>query len=106
MFVTPCAGSEELGRTKCQLISQKEVPLRESVELGSQVCKLVCSSQRTEDFLSGRWIELRDACLSQTLHPASNEILWRRGIQAVSMWEGQAISSIQRSVHALEAAVP
>ena len=106
MFVTPCAGSVELGRTACQLTSQKEVPQSDSFQLGTQVWKLVCSSLLREKFLRSRWIELRDTCLSQNLRPVSNEILWKRSVQAFSMWEVQAISSIQRSVHALEAAVP
>ena len=100
MFVTASAGSVELGRTACQLISQKEIPQRESFQLGTQVGKLVCRSHLREEFLGGRWIELRDTCLSQNLRPVSNEILWKRSIQAVSKREVQAISSSQRRVHA------
>ena len=106
MFVTASAGSVELGRTVCQLISQKEIPQRESFQLGTQVWKLVGSSNLREEFLRSCWIELRHICLSQNLGPVSNEIVWKRGVQAVSMWEIQFLSSIQRSVHSWEAAVP
>ena len=105
MFVTVSAGSVELGRTTFQLISEREVPQRESFQLGTQVWKLVCSSHLREEFLRSCWIELRHICLSQNLRPVSNEIVWKRGVQAVSMWEIQFLSSIQRSVHALQAAV-
>ena len=77
MFVTVSVGSVELGRTTFQLISEREVPQRESLQLGTQVWKLVCSSHLREEFLGSHWIELRDTCLSQNLHPVSNEILWK-----------------------------
>ena len=105
MFVPPCAGSVELGRTARQLIAQKEVPLRESLQLGTQGWKLVCTTRLREEVVRSHWIELRDTCLSQSLNPVSNEIPWLQRVQAVSMWEVEAISSTQRSVHALEAAV-
>ena len=105
MFITASAGSVELGRTACKLISQKEIPQRESFQLGTQVWKLVCSTPLREEFLRSCWIELRDTCHSQSLHPVSNQILWKQSVQAVSVWEVQAKSSIQRNVHALEAAV-
>ena len=105
IFVNPCAGSVELGSTACQLTSQEEVPQRDSFQQGTRVWKLVCSSLLREDLLRSRWIELRVTCRSQSLRPVSNEILWKRSIQAVNVGEGQTISSIQRSVHALEAAV-
>ena len=75
IFVTASAGSVELGRTACQLISEREVPQRESFQLGTQVSKLVWRSHLREEFLRIRWMELRDTCLSQNLHPVSNEIL-------------------------------
>ena len=105
IFVNPCAGSVELGSTACQLTSQEEVPQRDSFQQGTRVWKLVCSSLLREELLRSRWIELRVTCRSQSLRPVSNEILWKRSIQAVNVGEGQTISSIQRSVHALEAAV-
>ena len=105
IFVNPCAGSVELGSTACQLTSQEEVPQRDSFQQGTRVWKLVCSSLLREELLRSRWIELRVTCRSQSLRPVSNEILWKRSIQAVNVWEVQTISSIQRSAHALEAAV-
>ena len=78
---------------------ERELPAR------FQVWKLVCSSHLREQFFRSCWIELRHICLSQNLGPVSNEIVWKRGVQAVSMWEIQFLSSIQRSVHALQAAV-
>lgn len=105
IFVTPCAGSVELGSTACQLTSQEEVPQRDSFQQGTRVWKLVCSSLLREELLRSRWIELRVTCRSQSLRPVSNEILWKRSIQAVNVGAVQTISSIQRSVHALEAAV-
>ena len=65
MFVTVSAGSVELGRTTFQLISERDVPQRESFQLGTQVWKLVCSSHLREEFLRGCWIELRHICLSK-----------------------------------------
>ena len=105
IFVTPCAGRVELGSTACQLTSQEEVPQRDSFQQGTRVWKLVCSSLLREELLRSRWIELRDTCHSQSLHPVSIQILWKQSVQAVSVWEVQAKSSIQRNVHALEAAV-
>ena len=105
IFVNPCAGSVELGSTACQLTSQEEVPQRDSFQQGTRVWKLVCSSLLREELLRSRWIELRVTCRSQSLRPVSNEILWKRSIQAVNVGEVPTISSIQRSVHALEAAV-
>ena len=105
IFVNPCAGSVELGSTACQLTSQEEVPQRDSFQQGTRVWKLVCSSLLREDLLRSRWIELRVTCRSQSLRPVSNEILWKRSIQAVNVGAVQTLSSIQRSVHALEAAV-
>ena len=105
IFVNPCAGSVELGSTACQLTSQEEVPQRDSFQQGTRVWKLVCSSLLREELLRSRWIELRVTCRSQSSRPVSNEILWKRSIQAVNVWEVQTISSIQRSAHALEAAV-
>ena len=40
IFVNPCAGSVELGRTTFQLISERDVPQGESIQLGTQVWKL------------------------------------------------------------------
>ena len=74
MFVTPSVGSVELGRTACQLILQKEVPQRDSFQLGTQVWKLVCSSLLREELLRS-WIGLGDTCLSQNLCPVSNDVL-------------------------------
>ena len=105
IFVNPCAGSVELGSTACQLTPQEEVPQRDSFQQGTRVWKSVCSSLLGEELLRSRWIELRVTCRSQSSRPVSNEILWKRSIQAVNVWEVQTISSIQRSVHALEAAV-
>ena len=105
MFVTVSAGSVELGRTTFQLNSEREVPQRDSFQLATQVWKLVCSSHLREEFLRSRRIELRHICLSQNFCPVSIDILWKRSVQAVSMWEVQVLSSIQRSVHALQAAV-
>ena len=93
MFVTVSAGSVELGRTTFQLISEREVPQRESFQLGTQFWKLVRSSHLREEFLRSCWIELRHICLSQNFCPVSNDILWKRSVQAVSMWALQAISS-------------
>ena len=75
MFETPSAGSVELGRTACQLILQKEVPQRDSFQLGTQVWKLVCSYLLREELLRSRWIGLGDTCLSQNLCPVSNDVL-------------------------------
>ena len=75
MFVTAPAGSVELGRTTIQLISEREVPQRESFQLVTQVWKLVCSSHLREEFPRSRWIGLSDTCLSQNLRPISKEIL-------------------------------
>ena len=100
MFVIASAGSVELGRTACQLISQKEIPQRDSFQLGTQVWKLACSSQLREEFLRSQCTEVRVTWLSQNLCPVSNEILSKRSIQAVSKREVQAISSSQRRVHA------
>ena len=105
MFVTVSVGRVELGRTTFQLISEREVPQRESFQLGTQVWKLVCSSHLREEFLRSCWIELRHIGLSQNLRPVSKEILWKWSVQVVSMWEVQVLSSIQRGVHAFEAAV-
>ena len=105
MFVTASAGSVELGGTTFQLNSEREVPQRESFQLGTQVWKFVYSSHLREEFLRSCWIERRHICLWENLHPVSKEIFWKRSVQAVSMWEVQILSSIQRSVHALEAAV-
>ena len=77
MFVTAPAGSVELGRTTIQLISEREVPQRESFQLVTQVWKLVCSSHLREEFLRSCWIELRHICLSQNLRPVSSEIIWK-----------------------------
>ena len=105
MFVTASTGSVELGRTACQLISEKDIPQRESFQLGTQVWKLVCSSHLREEFLRSHWIELRETWLSQNVSHVLNEILWKRSIQAVSKREVQAISSSQWPVHALQAGV-
>ena len=105
MFITASTGSLELGRTTFQLISKREVPHRESFQLGTQVWKFVYRSHLREEFLRSRWMDLRHICLSENLHPVSKEILWKRSLQAVSMWEVQILSSIQGNVHALEAAV-
>ena len=50
-------------------------------------------------------VELGDTCCSHHFFPVSKDILWQQNVQAVSMWEVQAISSTIRSVYALEAAV-
>ena len=105
MFVTVSAGSVVMGWTMFQLISEREVPLRERFQLRTQVWKLVCSSHQREEFLRSCWIELRHICRSQIFLPVSKEILWKQSIQAISMWEVQVQSSIQRRVHAFEAAV-
>ena len=55
-------------------------------------------SARREIDKADTWFSLRDS-------PAYNEMLWKQNKQAVSLGEVQTISSIQRSVHALEAAV-
>ena len=65
MFVTVSAGSVELGRTTFQLISEREVPQRESFQLVTQVWKLVCSSHLREEFLRSCWIELRNIYFSK-----------------------------------------
>ena len=65
MFISASSGSVELGRTACQLISQKEIPQRVSFQLGTQVWKLVCSSHLREEFLRSRWSELRDTPLAK-----------------------------------------
>ena len=77
MFVTASAGSVELGRTTFQLISERDVPQRESFQLGTQVWKLVGSSHSREEFLRSCWIELRHICLSLNLRPVLAEILWK-----------------------------
>ena len=105
MFVTVSAGSVELGRTRFQLNSEREVPQRDSFQLATQVWKLVCSSHLREEFLRSCWIELTHICLSQNLRPVSNKILWKLSVKVVSMWEVQVLNSIQRCVHALQAAV-
>ena len=66
---------------------ERELPAR------FQVWKLVCSSHLREQFLRSCWIELRHICLSQNFCPVSNDILWKRSVQAVSMWALKAISS-------------
>ena len=80
-------------RTAGQLISQKEVAQRDSIQRGTQLWKLVWSCDLREEFLRSRWIQLRDTCLSPNLPLVSNVVLWKRSVQEVSMWDVQATSS-------------
>ena len=47
-------------------------------------------------------IDKADTWFSLRYCPAYNEMLWKWNIQAVRMWEVQAISSNLRSVYALQ----
>ena len=106
IFVNPCAGSVELGSTACQLTSQEEVPQRDSFQQGTRVWKLVCSSLLREELLRSRWIELRVLAAHKACVPYRTKCFGSKAYRrSVNVWEVQTISSIQRSAHALEAAV-
>ena len=65
MFVNESTDSVELGRITFQLNSDRDVPQRESFQLGTQVWKLVCSAHLREEFLRSCWIELRNMYFSK-----------------------------------------